>query len=157
MAKAKTRVITPRKTASKKTDKKAAPNHSEIIKQCVIYMQSTAGFEAGHDADATGSGDIAGDLLGGVLLQSAEDALDTMVGLRSKANKPPLTVAELRSMAITCRAALDFDAGSSLTEGTGAFVRLFAGEVDAYLRAVDDAERKARAESKSKAGEDTHV
>jgi hypothetical protein len=142
-------------TKGKRPAPKKASSGSEIIKLCVAYLQATAGFEAGHKAD---TGEIAGDLLGSILLRKAEGALDTMVSLRSKTDKSPLTATELGSMAATCKAALDFDAGGCITKETGAFVRLFASEANAYLESLAEeeykavlAERRAAAASQSKA------
>jgi hypothetical protein len=132
-----TKISTRRTDAPKKPSKSTTSDQSEIIKNCVRYLQCTAGFNAGHDADPT-DGEIAGGALGSVLLRNADQALNTVVDLRSKSNKPPLTVAELRAIAATCKGALDFNAGCVIEKETVAFVRLFANEVGAYLREVQE-------------------
>jgi hypothetical protein len=93
-----------------------------------------AGCLAVHEADPTDDSEFAG-VLGNVLERNADQALRTIVDLRStKGKKSPLTVAELRAMAVTCKNAVDFDTD----DGTLAFVRLFANEADAYFREVQE-------------------
>jgi len=44
----------------KKAKPVAAPERSEVIAQCVIYLQQLASYDAGFKADATGEFEYAG-------------------------------------------------------------------------------------------------
>src|SRR6187399_577530 len=76
MAMAKRVRSTPRADSSSKIRRtnKSRSHKSEIIKQCVIYLQCKAAFKAGFDADTTGDGIFAGAQEGGLGSRPFSDA-----------------------------------------------------------------------------------
>jgi hypothetical protein len=62
----------------KKSNPVAAPERSEVIAQCVIYLQQLASYDAGFKADATGDSEYAGR---GSQIGKAKRALGRLVGL----------------------------------------------------------------------------
>ena len=86
---------TQRTTVSKKP--KASSKRSEVIEQCVIYLQMTAAYEAGCRADNNNTEHAgAGAPLGKAVLAGARNALGKLVAL-SAARKQALSfVHEIR-------------------------------------------------------------
>jgi phage terminase small subunit len=126
---------TPPLTASEKPHE-----WSEIIEQCVAYMQATAAYAAGvkaDDGDATHSG--ADSPLGNAALRSAEAALRTLVALSEtyrESQRSP-SVLELKAKATVCRAVLQFEEADLLPEDEWEYVSGFAREVEAYFESVE--------------------
>src|SRR5258708_25616533 len=78
---------------------KTADERSEIIEQCVVYVQSRAAYEAGFKADHTGQGDYAGAgaKLGKRHLRKAQRGLLRLIALSptDRPGRPPLSKDEL--------------------------------------------------------------
>jgi hypothetical protein len=56
--------------------------------------------------------------LGRSALSGAERAIDNLIQLSSTADKPPLSVNELKAKSVVCRAALEFEEGNQMPEQT---------------------------------------
>src|SRR5947209_3248049 len=118
---------------------KTADERSEIIEQCVVYVQSRAAYEAGFKADHTGEGDYAGAgaKLGKRHLRKAQRALLRLITLiispTDRPGRPPLSKDELFAKARVLQV-ISMPKGDDPVEG--AYVRFFALEVEDYLRAA---------------------
>jgi hypothetical protein len=117
---------------------KTAPKKSEIIKQCVIYLQCKAAFDAGFAADTTGDGIFAGRGKNGLGIRpfnDAEKAIRRLIALSPiHGNQPTLTIEELKAKAAVCRVMeLESD---DLTPNERTYVRFFVREVESYLATV---------------------
>jgi len=111
--------------------------HSEVIKQCVVYLQSKAAWLAGFEGDTTGDSTFAGSgkgELGRRHLHKADRTLRRLVGLSSAymPGRPALTQAELKAKAIVCRV-MEQQADTDLTRDERTYVRFFVKEVEDYL------------------------
>jgi hypothetical protein len=130
-----------KKTASKKTAPK--PAGSETIRQCVIYVQAMAAYEAGFTADITGDWDHCGsgsEQLGGGHLREAGHALRRLIAISPACveGRAPLTPAELFAKASVLTVVLDQEGGQtrSLEADETVYVRFFAREVEDAMRAL---------------------
>ena len=118
----------------KKAKPIATPERSEVIAQCVIYLQQLASYDAGFNADATGDSEYAGR---GNQIGKAKRALIRLVGLSPACieGKPPLSAKELHAKATVLNALYGLRQHEDLDPTESAYVRLFAREVEDYLRA----------------------
>jgi hypothetical protein len=136
------------KATSSAPKKKATPQHSAIIRECVRYLQSVAAFEAGLEAE-TGELEIsgAGGPLGKAALDDAEMALAKLVALTSGGKKVKVfSLAEMKAMATACETLITVDASTSVLNDVQAdFVESFARAAAAYFK---DAAEIARKEDK---------
>jgi hypothetical protein len=85
----------------KKHKRNQKPASSEIIRQCVIYVQSMAAYQAGFKVDLTGNFDHAGSGKGQPgrdHLRTADHALARLVARLA----PPLLRAGHHSMRLSC-------------------------------------------------------
>jgi hypothetical protein len=131
MAKAKKQTTTTKATSAPK--KKATPQHSAIIKECVRYLQSVAAYVAGFEAD-TGEFEIAGagGPLGDAALVNAERALIALSATRR--GKKVLTVHEIKAMAAACETLMSVDAKGCVLYGVQKdFIESFARATVAYF------------------------
>jgi hypothetical protein len=126
----------------KKHKRNQKPAGSEIIRQCVIYVQSMAAYEAGFTVDLTGNWDHAGagqDRLGGEHLAHADRALAKLIALSPSfvAGRAPLSAAELFAKAGVLSVIWSQEGGETRScEATEtAYVRFFAREVEDSMRA----------------------
>ena len=120
MAKAKRKNITPTSTA---------PEHSPVIRECVIYAQSIAAYNAGIDTDATGNLDFGGagsGQLGKACVDRASAALRKLNAL--KANGTPELTSKARVAAMIL-----VRAEGSLEPDEDAFLRALVSEVASHL------------------------
>ena len=123
------------KRTTKKAKAAATAPQSEIIEQCVIFLQCKAAFKAGFDADV---GDFifagCGKGQGGRQYKNADGALRKLIELsRTVAGNPPLTADELRAEAVVLRGVVAGLADRELTKDEKLYVRFFASEVEDYL------------------------
>jgi hypothetical protein len=146
MAKAAKRNSTRERTTSKKPPlKKASSSRSEIIKQCIVYMQSVTAYGAGCEAEGDNcelAG--AGGPLGAGLLKNANRALEKLIELSEAraAAKQMLSVAELKAKAVVCKEMMDFESGNVIDGVQAEYIGLFADEVRTYFKkALNAAER----------------
>ncbi|SHN83535.1 hypothetical protein [Bradyrhizobium erythrophlei] len=130
--KAEKRVSTPRKTASKKPKES---ERSEVIEQCVIYLQATAAYEAGCSADndyTTHAGAAAP--LGKEVLDRAKNALGKLAALSADRDKL-LSFDEMRAKSTAFKALMLGDGHHSVLEDEQIdFLQSFAKELVEYFR-----------------------
>ena len=112
----------------------ADTKHSEIIKQCVIYVQLLAAYDAGFDVDHTGDSEYAGK---GRQLGKARRVLSKLIGLspHCKAGAVPLNALELHAKAGVLAAMYGLRKHEHPDAIEQAYVRFFAGEVSDFLAA----------------------
>jgi hypothetical protein len=118
--------------------KKKAASHSEIIKQCLIYAQSAAAYNAGFYVDPTGDFDYAGcghSQLGRHHFRTAKQALIKLVSL---AREPKLSRDELFAEARVVRLLQNTDAKRSPEKHKAEFIKRFAQDVSQYLQLQED-------------------
>jgi hypothetical protein len=152
-----------RVAAKKKKEKPAVEKttpRSEIIEQCVIYAQSIAAFQAGFKVDGTGDFDYAGSgkgQCGRRPVRQAERALLRLVALSSVnvGEKLP-TLEELSAKAgILSIIGMRTDEFTHPEKIEGAYIRLFAGELEGYFKKTIEAtwaeRNKANVEATQKA------
>ena len=127
--------------AKKKKAKTAAveiSERSEIIEQCVIYVQHLAAYDAGFSVDRTGNAEYCGK---GGQIKKARRAMCKLIGLspHTTFDAAPLTPLELYAKAgvLAAMYGLRKDEGPDETEL--AYVRFFAGEVSDFLAANHEA------------------
>src|SRR5258705_11311392 len=126
----------------KTTAKKLAPKKSAIITQCVVYAQSMAAYHAGFRVDHTDDADHAGcQALGKEYMGNADRAVARLIALSPafKEGKPSLSRDELFAKAGVLGIMADPGGILNPEPNEQAFVRLFAAEVEDYLRAQGDA------------------
>jgi hypothetical protein len=126
----------------KTTAKKLAPKKSAIITQCVIYAQSMAAYHAGFKVDHTGDSDHAGSqALGKEYMDNADRAVARLIGISPAfiGGKPPLLREELFAKAGVLSIMAEPGGTFNPEPNEQTFVRLFAAEVEDYLRAQGDA------------------
>ena len=126
----------------KKHKRNQKPAGSEIIRQCVIYVQSMAAFTAGFEVDPSGNFDHAGSgkgQLGRKHLSHADHALRRLVALSPACleRRRPLTPPELLAKAGVLSAMWAQEGGKtrSCEPFETAYVRFFAREVEDSMRA----------------------
>ena len=125
----------------KKHKRDQQPSGSEIIRQCVIYAQSIAAYQAGFEMDLTGNFDHAGSgkgQLGRDHLRTADHALARLVALSPAfKGRAPLNEAELFAKAGVLSVIWSQEGGETRScEATEtAYVRFFAREVEDSMRA----------------------
>ena len=117
-----------------KKQKPVDAERSEIIEQCVIYLQSKAAWLAGFEGDTTWDGLFAGSgkgELGRPHLRKADQAFRKLVGLSPAycVGRSPLKFEELKAKAIVCRV-MEESADTDLTQDERCFVRFFVREVE---------------------------
>jgi hypothetical protein len=134
----------------KKHKRDQQPAGSEIIRQCVIYAQSIAAYQAGFKVDLTGNFDHAGSgkgQLGRDHLRTADHALARLVALSPSfvEGRAPLNAAELFAKAGVLSVIWSQEGGETrsceVTET--AYVRFFAREVEDFMRAQAATEKAA--------------
>jgi hypothetical protein len=133
MAKAKSKHSTPRRTAPKiKPKPKNTAERSEIIEQCVIYVQQLAAYDAGFDVDHTGDSDYAGK---GGQIKKARRAMCKLIGLspHKTPGAKPLTPLELHAKAGVLAAMYGLRKHEQPGDIEQAYIRFFAGEVSDFL------------------------
>ena len=112
----------------------ATPKRSEIIEQCVIYVQHLAAYDAGFKVDHTPDSDHASK---GAQLKKAHRAMCKLIGLSPHARPgvPPLSALELQAKAgvLTSMYGLRGHECPGPMEQT--YIRFFAGEVSDFLTA----------------------
>jgi hypothetical protein len=115
--------------------KTAEPRRSEIIEQCVIYVQQLAAYDAGFSVDRTGDADHCGK---GGQIKQAQRAMCKLVGLspHKTPGAPPLTALELYAKAGVLAAMYGLRKDEEPNEDEAAYIRFFAGEVLDFLTAV---------------------
>jgi hypothetical protein len=124
----------------KKHKREQTPEKSEIIRQCVIYVQSMAAFQAGFKVDPTGYWDHAGSgkgQLGRDHVLAADHALARLVTLSPAEGRAPLNAAELfaKAGALSVMWAQEGGETRSCEVTETAYVRFFAREVEDFMRA----------------------
>jgi hypothetical protein len=141
-----------KKTNPKKVERK--PAGSEIIRQCVIYVQAMAAFKAGFAADLTGNWDHCGSAkgqLGGHHLREAGLALRRLIELGTAfvEGRAPLTHAELFAKANVLSVIWDQEGGKtrSCEADETAYVWFFAREVADHCQAEAQRAEKRKAEA----------
>jgi hypothetical protein len=144
MSKAK-RVRARRQSAPKQ---RATKKRSEIIKNCVIYLQSIAAFKAGFDADDDDL-EIAGGYTGSPGREAqdrADRALSNLTRMISSANATdkPLSFFEMRSTAVTLGALIKYEAENEISGDALEFIDSFARHLVSYFKSVTDAARKQK-------------
>jgi hypothetical protein len=112
----------------------SAPEGSEIIAQCVIYVQYLAAYDAGFSVDRSGDADYAGN---GRHISKARRAMSKLIGLSPhlKEGAPSLTALELYAKAGVLAAMYGLRKGEHPDEIEAAYTRFFAGEVSDFLTA----------------------
>jgi hypothetical protein len=143
MTKASKRTRAQRQSAPKEP---AAKKQSEVVKQCVIYMQSTAAFEAGFAADddefemaATNPGSP-----GAEVHDRARKALSSLISLAVPNRE--FSFSEMKAMAITLKGILNFERGNVLSGEVQKYVQAFAHLLVIYFRNEAEALRRQNAE-----------
>jgi hypothetical protein len=123
--------------AKKKKAKTAAveiSERSEIIEQCVIYVQHLAAYDAGFSVDLTGDAEYCGK---GGQIKKARCAMCKLIGLSP--HKTPgtasLTALELYAKAGVLAAMYGLRKDEGPDEIEMAYIRFFAGEVSDFLAA----------------------
>jgi hypothetical protein len=131
------------KTTAKIPKAEPEPAGSEIIRQCVIYVQAMASYKAGFTADITDDWDYCGSgnkQLGGWQLREARHALRKLITISPAcvAGRAPLIPAELFAKASVLTVILDQEGGQtrSLEADEAVYARLFAREVEDAMRAL---------------------
>lgn len=127
MAKAKSVHSTPQADSS--------ATHSEIIKQCTIYAQSSAAFKAGFRTDKTNHFDYAGagrGQMGHSYSRRAKLALQKLAALSRE--KRPITTAELFAEASVMRLLQRTEAGTNPEPEESDFFERFTKDVVRYLK-----------------------
>jgi hypothetical protein len=134
-----------KKGKKQKAEKK--PEGSEIIRQCVIYVQSMAALKAGFAVD-TGNFAYAGcgpGELGSKQIRIADKALRQLIALSPAfvEGHPPLTREELLAKAGVLAALWEQEGGitRSCEANETAYVRFFAREVEDCMRVQAATER----------------
>ena len=134
----------------KKHKRDQQPAGSEIIRQCVIYVQSMAAFQAGFKVDPTGYWDHAGagkGQLGRDHVLAADRALARLLAVSPSfvEGRAPLNAAELFAKAGVLSVIWSQEGGETrsceVTET--AYVGFFAREVEDFMRAQAATERAA--------------
>jgi hypothetical protein len=136
MAQAKRVRSTPRKTAPKKQSSKkpTPPERSAIIKQCIIYFQSMAAYNAGFEADPTADSDVAGagdGTLGGIALRKAERALLKLASISAAPS-----IVEIKAKINVLEGIFQFERGNNLPDEAGEYIKHFAAELREYFKNV---------------------
>jgi hypothetical protein len=129
-----------KKTSPQKAEQKSVG--SEIIRQCVIYVQAMAAYKAGFTADITGNWAHCGSgkkQLGGRQLREAGHALRRLIAISPAfvEGRPTLTASELFAKASVLSVIWDQEGGQtrSLEANETVYVRFFAREVEDSMRA----------------------
>jgi hypothetical protein len=124
--------------ATKKKSKPAAETIgaelSEIIKQCVIYVQQLAAYDAGMSVDRSGNFDYAGS---GREVRKARRAMLKLIALSPpcKTGAAPLTALELHAKADVLTAMYGLRDDEEPDHVERAYIRFFAAEVTDFLAA----------------------
>jgi hypothetical protein len=116
-----------------KTKSKAKPSQpdcSEIIEQCVIYVQHLAAYDAGFRVDRTGDADYCGK---GGHIKKARRAMCKLIGLSPHPGSAPLTSLELYAKAGVLAAMYGLRKDENPDEIESAYIRFFAVEVSDFL------------------------
>ena len=132
---------------SKKKNSKTKPaaKHSEIIEQCVLYAQSIAAFHAGFKVDGTNDFDYAGSGKGQGgrrPVRHAERALLRLIALSSVNDTDNIPSREemLAKAGVLSIIGSQTNEFRSPEKMEGAYIRLFACEIDVYFKqAIEDA------------------
>jgi hypothetical protein len=123
--------------AKKKKAKTAAveiSERSEIIEQCVIYVQHLAAYDAGFSIDCTGEAEYCGK---GGQIRKARRAMCKLIGLspHKTPGAAPLTALELYAKAGVLAAMYGLRKDEEPNDDEAAYIRFFAGEVSDFLAA----------------------
>jgi hypothetical protein len=120
------------KAMKKKSKAKATKKRSEIIAQCVTYVQNLAAYDAGFNVDKTGDFEhcARGNQIG-----RARKAMAKLIGLspHMREGTPPLTALELHAKASVLAAMYGLRKNEEPDEIETAYIRFFAGEVQDFL------------------------
>jgi hypothetical protein len=118
----------------KQTPKAPAADRSEIIKQCVIYVQQLAAYDAGFKVDHTDDSDHASK---GGQIKKARRAMLRLIGLspHQRAGAAPLTSLELHAKAGVLAAMYGLQRSECPDAIEKAYIRFFASEVSDFLAA----------------------
>jgi hypothetical protein len=111
----------------------SSATHSEIIKQCTIYAQSSAAYEGGFYADTTGSSSYAGaGEMGRPYSRGARRALVKLAALSRE--KRPITAAELSAEARVMKLLLKTEAANNPEPEESDFFERFVKDVVRYFK-----------------------
>ena len=113
----------------------SSATHSEIIKQCTIYAQSSAAYKAGFRTDRTADWDYAGSgkrQMGHSYTRRAKHALVKLAALSRE--KQPITADELFAEATVMKLLLKTEAGISPEPEESDFIERFTKDVVRYFK-----------------------
>jgi hypothetical protein len=114
--------------------KKAKAARSEIIEQCVIYVQAIAAFDAAFKADHTGDLEYASH---NRFMRKAHRAMVRLVALSpAHSDRPPLSALELLAKAAVLENMVGLTKGEQPDEIETTYILNFAHEVGDYFGSI---------------------
>ena len=120
----------------------SSATHSEIIKQCTIYAQSSAAYKAGFRTDRTADWDYAGSgkrQMGHSYTRRAKHALVKLAALSRE--KQPITADELFAEANVMKLLLKTDARTNPEPQETDFLERFTKDVVRYFKQASECSR----------------